>query len=144
MDLEQQKCVPCEGGLAPLSQSEAEGLMEKVPGWILVDGGIKIQRKFAFNDFVSSLEFINKLGDSGGKQKATTRTSASVGGMRMSSSLPMRLVVCMKTTLLWLQRPMNWLGLVDSAESVVGIIINQTHGFGRRNRILHRRVFRCE
>jgi len=62
MDLEQQKCVPCEGGLAPLSQSQAAGLMEKVPGWVLVDDGIKIQRKFVFNDFVSSLEFINKLG----------------------------------------------------------------------------------
>jgi 4a-hydroxytetrahydrobiopterin dehydratase len=62
MELEQKKCVPCEGGLAPLSRNEAEALMEKVPGWVLVEGGIKIQRKFSFDNFVSSLSFINKLG----------------------------------------------------------------------------------
>jgi 4a-hydroxytetrahydrobiopterin dehydratase len=36
--------------------------MEKVSGWTLVDAGIKIHRKYSFGDFVSSLEFVNKLG----------------------------------------------------------------------------------
>jgi 4a-hydroxytetrahydrobiopterin dehydratase len=62
MELEKKKCIPCEGGLDPLSQNEAAALMEKVPGWTLVDAGIKIQRKYSFGDFVSSLEFVNKLG----------------------------------------------------------------------------------
>jgi 4a-hydroxytetrahydrobiopterin dehydratase len=62
MDLEQKKCVSCEGGLEPLAQNEAATLMEKVPGWIFADDGIKIHRKFSFDDFVSSLDFVNKLG----------------------------------------------------------------------------------
>ncbi|MBK18897.1 MAG: pterin-4-alpha-carbinolamine dehydratase [Rhodospirillaceae bacterium] len=63
MTLEQKKCVPCEGGLDPLSKSEATEFMSQVPGWALSDNGDKIHRRFDFDDFVSSLEFINKLGD---------------------------------------------------------------------------------
>lgn len=62
MELEQQKCVPCEGGLVPLSEEQSEKLIEKLPGWTLLDQGKKIKRKFLFDDFVSSLDFVNKLG----------------------------------------------------------------------------------
>ena len=63
MELEKEKCIPCEGELDPLSKNEVATLMENVPGWTLVDAGIKIQRKYSFTDFVSSLEFVNKLGE---------------------------------------------------------------------------------
>jgi len=62
MDLDQKKCIPCEGGLDPLSEGDAEVLMEKIPGWNLTNEGIKIHRKFLFDDFISSLDFVNKLG----------------------------------------------------------------------------------
>ncbi|NKB21904.1 MAG: pterin-4-alpha-carbinolamine dehydratase [Alphaproteobacteria bacterium] len=62
MELEQKKCIPCEGGLNPLPLNQAEALMEKIPGWSIAGDGTKIQRKFSFDDFVTSLDFVNKLG----------------------------------------------------------------------------------
>jgi len=57
-----KKCVPCEGGLLPLTKNEAESFMENIPGWDLSSDGDKISRRFEFNDFVASLEFVNCLG----------------------------------------------------------------------------------
>ncbi|MBO39821.1 MAG: pterin-4-alpha-carbinolamine dehydratase [Rhodospirillaceae bacterium] len=62
MDLNKKRCIPCEGGLEPISMVEAENLLKKIHGWELRDEGIKIFRKFIFDDFISSLDFVNKLG----------------------------------------------------------------------------------
>lgn len=62
MDLNKKKCIPCEGGLEPLPKSEADDFLKKIPGWNFDNEGIKIYRKFIFDDFVSSLDFVNKLG----------------------------------------------------------------------------------
>ncbi len=62
MALENKKCVPCEGGLDPLAKDDAINLLEKVPGWTISEDGVKIRRHFSFDDFVSALDFVNKLG----------------------------------------------------------------------------------
>ena len=59
--LDQKKCVPCEGGLAPLSPDAAARLLEQVPGWAL-DGGKAIKRRFVFKDFAGALDFVNRVG----------------------------------------------------------------------------------
>ena len=62
-DLTQKKCVPCEGGLSPLSADQAKALLKDVPGWELTNGGKAIKRRFTFKDFQSALDFVNKAGE---------------------------------------------------------------------------------
>jgi|SRR5579859_4765167 len=60
--LSQKKCVPCEGGVPPLSLAQAQGLMhELVPEWQLVDEGHLLARGFRFKDFKETMAFVNKI-----------------------------------------------------------------------------------
>ena len=59
MDLTKKKCVPCEGGVEPMSEKEAKKYLEKVPNWNLV--GNKISRKLKFKDFKEAIKFVNKV-----------------------------------------------------------------------------------
>jgi 4a-hydroxytetrahydrobiopterin dehydratase len=63
MTLTQKTCVPCQGGIPPLSRDEAAGYMEQVPGWELSADGDKIERKFDFPDFKSANDFVDKVGN---------------------------------------------------------------------------------
>jgi 4a-hydroxytetrahydrobiopterin dehydratase len=62
MSLTQQTCVPCQGGIPPLTPEEASGYLDQVPGWELKDGSKQLHRKFSFDDFVEALAFVNKVG----------------------------------------------------------------------------------
>lgn len=55
-----KKCVPCEGGVDPLSQSEVANYLAAVAGWSLEEG--KLVREFIAKDFQMALDFINKVG----------------------------------------------------------------------------------
>jgi len=57
-----KKCVPCEGGLSPLTPDQAQAFLKDVPGWELKENSTKIERKFKFKNFVQALEFVNKVG----------------------------------------------------------------------------------
>ncbi|PSN18900.1 4a-hydroxytetrahydrobiopterin dehydratase [filamentous cyanobacterium CCP5] len=63
--LEEQKCVPCEGGVDPLSDQEIQSLKPSVPDWKLItEGGDKrLKRTFKFPDFKQALEFTNQVGE---------------------------------------------------------------------------------
>lgn len=63
MELATMTCTPCRGGIAPLTQAEAEGYLAEVPDWDLIDGATKIERTFKFNDFVAAMAFAQKVGD---------------------------------------------------------------------------------
>ena len=63
LDLHQKKCIPCQGGIPPLSPLEIEPYMEQIHNdWKLV-ADHHIERVFKFNDFNSALEFVNRAGD---------------------------------------------------------------------------------
>jgi 4a-hydroxytetrahydrobiopterin dehydratase len=62
MALTDQKCVPCEGGMMPLTIQEAETLMKEVSGWTLSGDARKISREFKFKDFAGALAFANNVG----------------------------------------------------------------------------------
>lgn len=59
----QKKCVPCEGGLSPLSLIEAQKLLKDIPGWELANENKAIRRRFTFKDFAQSIAFVNKVGE---------------------------------------------------------------------------------
>ena len=62
MDLTAKTCVPCKGGVPPLSPDEAERYLGETPGWTLGDGTTRIERRFTFGDFAAALDFVNKVG----------------------------------------------------------------------------------
>jgi 4a-hydroxytetrahydrobiopterin dehydratase len=62
-DLLQKKCVPCEGGVAPLVQIEAEAFMKWVDAWTLAPDIKKISKEYKFNDFKDAMVFVNKVAD---------------------------------------------------------------------------------
>ena len=63
MDLQNKHCVPCEGGVAPLTAEALkpyfDGLKSK---WELVDDK-KIRRVFTFKDFKEAMIFVNNVAD---------------------------------------------------------------------------------
>jgi 4a-hydroxytetrahydrobiopterin dehydratase len=62
--LSEKRCIPCEGGVDPLTQAEAEKLLQELdPEWTLVDGGGLLARSFNFPNFKKTMEFVNKVAD---------------------------------------------------------------------------------
>lgn len=61
-DLTQKRCVPCEGGVAPLSRAEAEALMKQLdPAWKLADDSKNIRREWKFKNFYHTMSFVNAV-----------------------------------------------------------------------------------
>ncbi|HEV8666882.1 MAG TPA: 4a-hydroxytetrahydrobiopterin dehydratase [Candidatus Paceibacterota bacterium] len=63
LPLADRKCVPCEGGIPPLTKEEAEKLMTELNGWMLVDEANLLAKSFRFKDFVETMKFVNKVAD---------------------------------------------------------------------------------
>lgn len=74
-DLTKQHCVPCEGGVDPMTKSDAEAMRDfHVKDWVISDDDKpssheatneprNISKNFKFKDFKEALEFVNKVGD---------------------------------------------------------------------------------
>ena len=62
MALAEKKCVPCEGGVMPLTIQEAETLMKELVGWKLTEGARKIEKSVTFKNFAEALAFANAVG----------------------------------------------------------------------------------
>jgi len=62
MTIAEKQCVPCRGGIPPLTLEEAGRMMEKVDGWALIDDGAKLSRTYRFGDFVEAQAFANRVG----------------------------------------------------------------------------------
>ncbi len=62
--LAEEKCVPCHGGVPPMSESEIAQMLSEVPGWEVmeVENQKRLQRTFKFRDFATALEFTNRIG----------------------------------------------------------------------------------
>lgn len=63
VDLTQQKCVPCEGGTAPLKRSEFEVYLSAVPDWTVINNDLAIEKDFKFKNFKEALAFVNHVGE---------------------------------------------------------------------------------
>lgn len=60
--LSSQKCVPCEGGVPPLTREKIEEYQKQIEGWS-VENDTKIHKDFKFKDFHQALSFVNKAGE---------------------------------------------------------------------------------
>jgi 4a-hydroxytetrahydrobiopterin dehydratase len=59
MALADQKCVACEGGAARLSPDEARTMGAETPDWQVSEHSI--ERTFKLPDFVTAMDFANKI-----------------------------------------------------------------------------------
>ncbi|MBI5709418.1 MAG: 4a-hydroxytetrahydrobiopterin dehydratase [Candidatus Eisenbacteria bacterium] len=64
-DLKQATCVPCRGGVPPLTAAEIAELRPHAPAWDVVerDGILRLERAFAFKDFRAALDFTVEVGE---------------------------------------------------------------------------------
>ena len=65
VDLFDKKCVPCEGGVAPLDISEIHKYQKSIDGWNIVKNEKNIyflEKNFTFKNFLESQNFINEVG----------------------------------------------------------------------------------
>jgi 4a-hydroxytetrahydrobiopterin dehydratase len=62
MDLAQQSCKPCEGGIEPLTREQSKELLAALdPAWSLSDDGLRIVRSFEFPAYSRTLGFANAV-----------------------------------------------------------------------------------
>ena len=59
--LSRKKCVPCEGGVAPISQAEARAQVEKLSGWRVSLDGKKIGKDWIVKNFGAGIDFFKKV-----------------------------------------------------------------------------------
>jgi 4a-hydroxytetrahydrobiopterin dehydratase len=64
-ELTKATCVPCQGGVPTLTDSEIKALKGEVPLWKVVRaGGIKrLRREFTFPDFAAAIAFAYRVGE---------------------------------------------------------------------------------
>ncbi len=60
--LTEKTCVPCRSGVPALSAEESKHYLDQTPNWALDGAASRIERRFAFGDFVEALDFVNRLG----------------------------------------------------------------------------------
>ena len=59
--LADQECVPCKGGVPPLSEEEYSPLLAQLDGWEVRDG-LRLWKSYKFKDFIEALGFVNRVG----------------------------------------------------------------------------------
>ena len=62
-ELAQRECVPCKGGVPPMTAEQiAPWLTQLGGGWQVVDNH-HLQKEFRFKDFRQALDFTNQVGE---------------------------------------------------------------------------------
>lgn len=61
--LTDKKCVPCEGGIPPLTLEQMSDFLPEVPDWQIATDTLSMTRTFSFKTFRDAMVFANKIGD---------------------------------------------------------------------------------
>ena len=61
-DLAQLTCVPCRGGVPPLTPEQIQPLEKQVPQWNVVNNH-HLERHLSFPDFKAALDFVVRVGN---------------------------------------------------------------------------------
>ncbi|HMJ24905.1 MAG TPA: 4a-hydroxytetrahydrobiopterin dehydratase [Pyrinomonadaceae bacterium] len=61
-ELAELQCVPCRGGVPPLQGPEIEKLLGQLVGWQVINEH-HLQKTYPFQDFRTSLQFVNLIGE---------------------------------------------------------------------------------
>ena len=62
VDFDKKKCVPCEGGLDPLTKEKSKSFIKKLDkGWVLADDGRSIEKTFTRKNHYELSSLINLI-----------------------------------------------------------------------------------
>ncbi|MEX0879729.1 MAG: 4a-hydroxytetrahydrobiopterin dehydratase [Thermoanaerobaculia bacterium] len=61
--LAEKRCVPCRGGIAPLTEEAAKDLAAGASGWRLEEDATRLSRRFEFRDFLEAMKFVNRVAE---------------------------------------------------------------------------------
>ncbi len=59
--LAQKTCIPCKGGVPPLTEPQSAELLRQVEGWEAVRNH-HLRKEFSFPDFSQALTAVNRIG----------------------------------------------------------------------------------
>jgi 4a-hydroxytetrahydrobiopterin dehydratase len=61
--LSARRCVPCEGGVPPLTEEQVRPLLAQIQGWQVEEsnGHQQLVKTFRFSNFVEAVEFVNRI-----------------------------------------------------------------------------------
>ena len=60
-ELAARRCIPCEGGVPPLSGAEIAAYLPQIPGWEVVENH-HLVKEYRFPDFLQALAATNRVG----------------------------------------------------------------------------------
>ena len=60
-ELAKKQCVPCAGGVPPLSPDQTDPLLAEMYGWV-IQPSPRMARQFKSQDFEKALAFVNRIG----------------------------------------------------------------------------------
>ncbi len=60
-NLAERQCVPCKGGMPPLTAAEAAPLLAQLDGWSVVDNH-HLEKRYKLKNFATALELVNRIG----------------------------------------------------------------------------------
>lgn len=81
MALSEQSCIPCRGGVPPLTAQEIAPLLRQLRDWAVVSNH-HLEKHFSFPDFAGALAFVNTVGaiaEAEGHHPALTLSWGKVG-----------------------------------------------------------------
>ena len=61
--LRSKKCVPCEGGVPRLTQTESEAQLATLSGWKIVHDGQRIRKEWVVKHFMAGMRFFNEVAE---------------------------------------------------------------------------------
>jgi 4a-hydroxytetrahydrobiopterin dehydratase len=62
VDLASKVCIPCMGGVPPMTREEFAPLLAQIPGWEVEDD-TKLKRSFSFPDWATAQSFVVGAGE---------------------------------------------------------------------------------
>ena len=61
-ELSSKQCVPCRGGVPPLTADEIQPLLAQLTGWEVVQQH-HLKKNYSFSNFAEALGFVNRVGE---------------------------------------------------------------------------------
>jgi len=62
VNLADKQCIPCRGGVPPLSAERATELLAELGDAWQIDAAGHLTREYSFPDFIAALDFANRVG----------------------------------------------------------------------------------